>query len=129
MLHPVLAHQVDGLWDEVSPLVDSVTEQSSMYTTDEIKARLLNGTAQLWLVVTDRLMAVCVTEICRYKRKECNILVCAGRGVNSWVCYLEQIIAWARAEGCEAMTLTGRPGWKKLLPHWRQTAVELELPL
>ena len=128
-LRPVLAHQVDEMWDGISHLVDSVTERASMYTTDEIRGHLIRGTAQLWLAVSGGLRAICITQICTYKRKECNILVCAGDGARAWVHLLEQIGDWARAEGCEAMTLTGRKGWKKLLPHWRQSAVELEFLL
>lgn len=128
--YPVPTDIVHMIWPRVEPLIATVAEMAGIYTAHEILDRLLNRTAQLWVAVNgEKIVMACVTEILNYRRKECNILICSGSRRKNWIGFLEVIKDWARDQGCQAMTLTGRKGWQRVLRDWKMTAVELECRL
>lgn len=125
--YPVPSDHIHLVWDQVAPKIQTVADRAGTYTVEDIAQRLLKETAQLWVALrNDRVVMACVTEINDYKRRECNILICAGSRRQDWIGFLEHIKEWARAEGCQAMTLTGRKGWQRVLRDWKLAAVELE---
>jgi hypothetical protein len=50
---------------------------------------------------------------------------CAGQNPGHWLGHLDGIATWARAQGCAALELQGRPGWERLLEGWEKTHVLL----
>ena len=78
---------------------------------DDVVAGLQKGTLQLW--PTPR--GCIVSEIVVYpKLKQLNIFLGGGE-LDQILEMHEDVIAWAKAQGCSALTMTGRFGWKKPL--------------
>jgi len=61
-----------------------------------------------------------VTEIALYpRRKVCRVWLFAAVDAPAWIAgRLENIEAWAKAEGCSEIEMSGRLGWRKRLPGW-----------
>lgn len=69
------------------------------------------GKAQMW----KRRSAVIVTEIHQYPRqKVCHFWLATGE-LSDVIGLHREIVAWAKAEGCDRATLAGRKGWVKAL--------------
>jgi hypothetical protein len=82
---------------------------------------------QLWILARDgAIVGALVTEILRWPRRTVCRLVLAGAedGLrDEWLAWRGALEAWARAEGCTAMEIYGRPGWARLVPEARKRVV------
>jgi hypothetical protein len=53
-----------------------------------------------------------------------------GLGVRDWCRSAErEVSAFAREIGCHCLSIEGRRGWRRILPHWTQVGDDLELKL
>lgn len=72
---------------------------------------LASGHLQLWPAERGCI----VTELTRYPRRlVCNCFLGGGE-LDQLLDMHEAIEAWARAQGCSALTIAGRLGWKRPL--------------
>jgi len=108
----------------LSDLVAKAIARDGEYTAEELLAECAAGRMQLWPGKD----ALAITQIkTRAGRKVLHVGIIAGCGEE-----LEQmehaVAAWGKTQGCEAMTQTGRIGWRKVLKHrgWHETAVTME---
>ena len=88
--------------------------------------------ALLWLAFDgDKTYGAAVTQIVVYPngRRVCVILACAGHHWSHWSNTIENIEMYARLEGCAAVRLSGRKGWKRVLRGYREPWVMLEKDL
>ena len=85
----------------------------------DIEAKIATGYAQLW----DCGPAMLVTEVTIDNK--CNIALAGGTDARSWFRDAENAVReWSIKHGCTAMTLWGRLGWQKILPHWTKTGID-----
>lgn len=70
---------------------------------------IMNGHAQFW---PGEKSAV-VTQIVTYPKKKVLHYFLAGGDIEELKSMEPGIIEWAKSQGCEAVTLTGRPGWTR----------------
>lgn len=123
--------ELSKVWPAIAPMLKRACERSDgRYAIEDVRAALHRREMQLWLAVAadvdGAVEAVCVTELVRYPReKRCGIVFCAGREPQRWLHHLDAIEKWARAHGCAALELQGRPGWERLLESWDKTHVLL----
>ena len=121
------------LWPEIADLVAGVVERSrGRYSNRGVAQHLMSGDWHLWVVGVDgEIRAIVATELYRDVSgiKCCTIRFCTGRGSETWTHLLEQIEAWARADGCVRMDMIARKGWAKRLPDYRLSHVYLEKKL
>lgn len=96
-----------------------------------LKRDLDVGAALLWIVWDgEALIGAVATKITSVpRRKICNIVACGGTRVREWIKLVAEIERYARAEGCDAVRLTGRRGWKRILPEYREPWVCLQKDL
>lgn len=95
------------------------------HTFDDIAAGVLSGRFRLWV----RPNGCAVTEFVNFPRKRVLNVFLAG-GEMQAIKDLEQPAAeYARANGCQSMTISGRVGWQRALPHWQQVHQTQELQL
>lgn len=88
----------------------------------DIVGKIASSYAQLW----DYGRAMLVTEVTIDDK--CHILLAGGSDARDWIGSAEAELAeWARAHGCAALSLRGRRGWAKLLPHWIKTGFDGDL--
>jgi hypothetical protein len=49
-----------------------------------------------------------------------------GEDRKKWLGVLDDMLDWARGEGCSMVETTARPGWRRVLKDWDCTHVFLE---
>jgi hypothetical protein len=98
---------------------------------EDIERDVLNGDALLWLAWCEpNIEAVAVTQIILTENsKVCMVQACGGSRFARWIGLLEQIEAYAKAEGCRCTRILGRRGWARVLKNYRETKVVLERQL
>ena len=77
----------------------------------DIAEGLYKGTMQLW--PADK--GCIVTEIVVYPKKKALNVFLGGGELDQILDMHENVIEWAKAQGCECLMMTGRFGWKKPL--------------
>jgi hypothetical protein len=78
---------------------------------NDVAEALASGKMQLWPAPKGCI----VTEIVVYPRKKVlNVFLGAGE-LDQLMDMHKDVIAWSKAQGCVAVTITGRHGWKKPL--------------
>jgi len=129
MLYGIPAHVVDDVWDEVRPWITAACKRSrGKFDENDIRIGLLERDDQLWIWRTETSYAVGVTRIVVHPQmKVCSIRLVTGRNRVEWEkeC-IARIESWAKSQGCEAMELQARPGWKTVLPDYDMTHIVLE---
>lgn len=58
-----------------------------------------------------------------------HVPACGGKGAKTWVHFFSELEDWARSRGAQSLSVTGRKGWTRLLPQYRQSAIVLERTL
>ena len=91
---------------------------------NDVVDAISTGHMQLWPADDGCL----VTEIVKYPRKTVLHIFLAGGRMGQITDMHDDVIAWAKTQGCESLTLAGRKGWvKALAPYgWNQNLVVLE---
>jgi len=89
------------------------------------------GRARLWLAWNgEKIKAAAVTELSQANGETfCTIVACGGHDRSQWLPLIAGLEAYGRTQGCAAMGIYGRRGWRKLLPQYRTTRVLLEKEL
>lgn len=112
--------RVAQVWPFVSDDVMRAVIRGGNGSYAEIAADVLTGRDRLWLAVEQgRRSGSVVTSLTRDAgdgRAVCVITACAGRFHRH---LLAQIEAWAWAQGCRAIRIYGRKGWRRRLPDYR----------
>ena len=78
---------------------------------DDVAEGLASGKMQLWPAPKGCI----VTEIVVYPRKKVLNVFLGGGELDQLMDMHKDVIAWSKAQGCVAVTITGRHGWKKPL--------------
>ncbi|MBC7168426.1 hypothetical protein [Phenylobacterium sp.] len=80
----------------------------------ELLRELAAGRAQLWIGDQAAVVTQCVATA---EGRSLHIWLAGGR-LAGVLALREGVEAWARGQGCGAVTLEGRPGWARVLrPH------------
>lgn len=87
---------------------------------------ILDGRLQLW--PAPRGMAI--TEIIVYPKKKVLHCFLAGGDLDQIIDMIDSAIAWGKTQGCEALTLSGRMGWQKVLAKYgfKPVLITMERP-
>jgi hypothetical protein len=129
MLYGIPATAVDAVWPEVRPWIEAACKRSrGKFDALDIKRGLLERDDQLWIWRTPTAFAVGITRLTNYpKQRVCTIRIVTGTNRREWerecIAHMER---WAREQGCDAMELQARPGWKSVLRDYDMTHVFLE---
>lgn len=116
------------LWSAVAPLLDKAYEASDMIMPDDIPDMLASRKMVLWVVCEgSAIIAAMTTEI--YPTRSglaLRLVYCAGERFVVWKHLFADIEKYARKEGCEKITLEGRPAWLRMLDGFTSERVLLE---
>ena len=106
-------------------------EKGRLSSYADVEHSVRNGRALLWLAWNgEKIKAAAVTELAIVNGETfCTIVACGGHDRAQWLPLIAGLEAYGRREGCAAMRIYGRRGWRKLLPEYRITRVLLEKPL
>ena len=106
---------MDKELDRCKPWIEAALSYSGgTHGFDDVVAGLQKGTLQLW--PTPR--GCIVTEIVVYPRKKVLNVFLGGGELEQIMDMHKDVIAWAKAQDCEALTMHGRFGWKKPLAEY-----------
>ena len=95
----------------------------------DVEADVLGANAYLWLAIDgSAVLAAAVTKVTVEEGggRLCTIVACAGQSDGDWPRFgtlIEGLESYARAEGCGAMEICGRPGWSRRLEDYRLVKV------
>lgn len=132
MLYGIQVGELPGVWPHVKADIDAASVTSrGKFTGDDVLSDLQKGDAQLWIWHTDTARAVLITQIVNYDRNKCcSIRIATGHNYPEWASVaIKRIEEWAKAQGCDAMELIARPGWKRILEGYEMTHIHLEKAL
>lgn len=106
--------------------LDRVLARFPGTTTDAVVRQVLDGEAQLFDAGPG---SVIVTQL----RDEPTGLICciwlAAGELAPLLAKHEEVLAWARAQGCDRMRIVGRRGWLRTLPAYKEVGVVMETEL
>ena len=124
--HLLEPEDVAYVWEEVVPLLARVAPhtEGEMEPDDYIEP-LTHGDMQLWVVVENKhVNAALVTQIIPYPQKRIlRLISLAGDNFQDIKDFLEMVEVFALKNGCTALEMWGRKGWKKLLSDWKDSYI------
>ncbi len=107
---------VGYVWPQAERFIQSAFAK---HTGDESEASVLallaKGEAQLWIAHNGTgIKAAAITRMAMVNsgRRICFCVACGGEDFDQWAHTLGDIEKWARKQGCDAVRITGRPGWR-----------------
>jgi hypothetical protein len=117
-----------AVWPACKHLIARAIEKTGLGDFAELERDVLEGRHLLWLAwdgkTIEAAAATQLVENCG--AKVCCIRACAGEEMGRWVHLIKRIEAYAKAEGCEKMRITGRKGWERSLDGYRAKWAILE---
>jgi len=78
---------------------------------EDVVESIVSGKMQLWPAKDSCL----VTEITVFPRKKVLHVFLGGGDLDEIIGMHSSVVQWAKAQGCESLTMTGRKGWAKPL--------------
>ena len=116
------------IWPQIAPMVESALKHGDGRVAErDIFDGVMNKVFTLWVTRKKRqIKAVCVTQIINSPRKRfLNLYLLSGENRSDWLPHEDTIAAYARAMGCEQLTIEfGRIAWeRKLNDGWRKVAI------
>lgn len=111
--------------DQIRDWIEAALQHAGgTHTFDDVVASLNAGRMQLW--PAERGCAV--TEIVVYPQKKVLHVFLAAGDMDQILVGFDTVAAWAREQGCTAMTMSGRLGWQRVLRSegWEPTMVTME---
>jgi hypothetical protein len=115
--------------EKARPFIEAALEYSGgTHTFGDVVGALVSGEMQLWATDT----AAVVTELQMFPQyRACNFFL-AGGDMNQLAHFQRVIGEWAKAQGCQRLTITGRRGWERTFlkdegytPKWTTFSKEL----
>jgi len=112
MIEGIQSDEVDDVWEKVEPLVNKAMEYADgKMVADDVYKALKAKDMQLWLVPG----GVWITHIIDYPQSKRLDWVAAAGEYQEWTSYLPYLFEWAKTQGCDAVEVSGRPGWGRKL--------------
>jgi len=119
-------------WDRIAELLMPVLARPEADNTlEDVRQFLISGGMQAWHVDW---RVIVVTAIQTFgsnpqapTKRVCQVVFCSGTGMDDW---LEPVVthlkAWAQSMNCHCLRISGRIGWKRVLPDFHETCTTLE---
>ena len=112
-------------WERAKPALEDMARASNgRESLETIRDALIDGRNQLWhekgafaLTAIDDHPTGLVTF---------SFLGLVGKDREAWLGVLDEMLDWAREQGCTMVQTLARPGWKRVLKDWEMTHVFLE---
>lgn len=121
---------IDATWPRIETMVAQACERSGgRHSAPVVKAYAKRGAWQIWIALDDKgVCAIAATSVITYDTglKSIAIRFGTGRQRKSWQNFMEDIVAWGKAQGCTMAEGNFRRGWRRVLPGWTHTHDSLE---
>jgi hypothetical protein len=111
------SYEVDGVEPEWVPefkrcrqwLEDALEYSNGTFNIIDIADGVAMGDLHLWPAKD----AAVITQITVYPRKKVIHCFLAGGNMETIIELEKDVVRWGKSQGCQAITLVGRPGWAK----------------
>ena len=118
-LQGVTTDEIDQQWDDLEPHISAGLEYANgELESDDIYRQIKNNQVVPVVVMEKgKILAVVTLEVVKKPKKKILAIVTAGgRDMDLWLdAILDTAEILAEEQGCEAIYVAGRPGWKRLL--------------
>lgn len=117
------------VYDELErcrPWIEAALERSGgTHIFNDIVDAVIEGRMQFWPAQD----ACAITEVIVFPRKKVLHVFLAGGKLETIVDMNDSAVQWAKAIGCDGMSIAGRKGWVKVLKKkgWTESFVNLAL--
>lgn len=112
------------IWDAAAALLAPAIERAGQTDLAEVLADLQAGRAQLWVARDDAVRMAGVTA----RHGDCCHVWLLG-GSADFRAIAETVKAAARDAGMTAMSIDGRPGWRRVFSDWTVNGDVLEVAI
>jgi len=114
---------LEVVWDEVVPLIEAALKYSEgEVIPEDLVQPIKTGKMQLWVAMSDGVIAAMITEIVVYPRKRVlRVITIAGkdgRGMSRWYGFLPLVEGFALSNNCSSLEAWTRKGMAKKLTDW-----------
>jgi hypothetical protein len=101
-------------WPFVAHFLQKALDKQTAWNQQGIQTEILKGSMHLWEVPGE---AALVTQIQNFPLERiCVIVLCGGSGLAEHKDFvMSKLTHYAKAHGCQALTIVGRPGWARVL--------------
>jgi hypothetical protein len=89
----------------------ALAHSNGTHDFESVRAAILAGEMQLWPAPK----SAAVTEVVEYAKKKVINVFLAGGDLDEITRGIDSVAAWAKAHGCDSMTIAGRKGWTRVL--------------
>lgn len=132
MITLVSLEHVPAVWNHAVPLLRRAVDRAKMWSTDDVRARLLQGTAHMFVEwqADGKIDAAAVCEFQNYPLGGLWLrlwLMGAAKGYDQ-AAFQSEISEWAKRAGARGLELIGRKGWVREFPAAEIAGVILRLP-
>lgn len=114
--------------ERVRPWIEGALRYSGgTHTFEDVVQGIVDRRMQLW--PGERSAAV--TEILSFPRKKVLNTFLAGGDMDELMLMMRDAQKWARAQGCDTMTMSGRKGWLRVLNKhgWQEAYATMAVEL
>lgn len=122
MINFILPQNVEKVWPQASAELDRAFEQSESDCAENHYPSLVFDNEQLWNIHDKAWALSRVVE--GKKGNVLEIVAMAGSGLDLWGAEFFRVIeSWAKSKGCKKSIFTGRAGWEKRAPGYKQERI------
>lgn len=109
---------LDEHWSECAPLLAKALARQSAMNLESVHQDVKRGKFLLWKISGHGAL---ITEIQQFAlEKICMVVLCGGDGMEEWLEVADRTLTrHAKALGCNALMIVGRPGWSKVVPSYQ----------
>lgn len=108
---------IDFIWPQIEKYILAAFSVPCDEPANSAIKDLYTGDAHLW-VAHDRTgikgAAIARLLILQNQKKIYQVVACGGEDMPRWIDCLRDIEKFAKQNGCKALRISGRPGWKML---------------
>lgn len=123
MLYHVSRNDIAKAWGGVCDLLEPACERSDGdWKIDDVYHELMNDGLQLFVwQPKNKVIAACVTKIYSNRNhKICAMPLIGGIAMNDWLQVEDQLVKFAKEQGCDQLEGYCRDGWLRVLKNWRK---------
>lgn len=122
---PLEEGAVIDAWPKVEAWLSAALDRDGMkLRSDDVLEQIAQGLLGLYLIEVDEsgeLLGVVACEVQEYPNAQVfNIAYCGGKDLYRWAGLLGAMEAEAVRLGCETLRITGRAGWGRIFPDYRE---------
>jgi hypothetical protein len=122
---------VESFWPRIEGYIVAALERGSGDDTlEDIRQQTRDGSTLVWIWWDPDISVVFTTRIIGTRRgRVCLITTLAGHHLKDWKHMITKIEQYGRDEDCVAIRFSGRKGWKRIFPDYREPWITLEKAL